>query len=84
LGEREIGVTVRYFAMLREQRGASSEEMKVAPGTAGRLYADLAERHGLSAPLTSLRIAVNHAWALASHPLAEGDIVAFIPPVSGG
>jgi molybdopterin synthase catalytic subunit len=29
-------------------------------------------------------VAVNRTYAAAAHPLAEGDELAFIPPVAGG
>lgn len=32
----------------------------------------------------SLRLAVNHQLATATHPLQSGDEVAFFPPVTGG
>jgi molybdopterin synthase sulfur carrier subunit len=33
---------------------------------------------------TGLRVAVNQAFASADTPLADGDELAFLPPISGG
>ncbi len=76
-------VLVRHFAVLRERRGAASEELEVTPGrTVGELYRELFPP-GKEGALPVL-YAINHAWAPPSQPLAEGDEVAFIPPIGGG
>ncbi len=76
-------VLVRHFAVLRERRGTSAEEVEVAQGTTvSALYAALFPpgREGA----LPVMFAVNHAWAPPGQALAEGDEVAFIPPVGGG
>lgn len=76
-------VVVRHFAMLRERRGVPSEELDVAPGTTvGELYRALFP----PGPEGALPVmyAVNHGWAKPGQALAEGDEVAFIPPIGGG
>ena len=79
-------VRVRLFAALREAVGRGELELELPPvATAeeawGRLVADtpaLADRRrGLAA-------SVNRRYAPFDHPLAEGDELVFIPPVSGG
>ena len=53
--------------------------------TAGQLLPLLAERHpGLDALFASLQLAVNQRYAAREAPLAAGDEVALIPPISGG
>jgi molybdopterin converting factor subunit 1 len=76
-------VRLRFFAVLREQMGTSTERT-VRPGTTvGALWRALvAERPELGA--VPVRFAVNETYVGASHRLAEGDEVAFFPPVSGG
>lgn len=76
-------VRVRHFAALRERRGTESEELDVPAGvTVAALYRSLFPPVGGQ----SLRVmyAVNQSWAPPDHPLAEGDEVAFIPPLGGG
>src|SRR5947208_2795743 len=78
-----IRVRLRFFAALRERMGARAER-SVEPGTTvGALWRALvAERPELAA--TRVRIAVNETYVEPSHRLADGDEVAFFPPVSGG
>lgn len=76
-----IRVRVRLFAMLRERAGRSSVEVELEEGaTAG----DVWPRLGIGEEPPALGVAVNSAYADRSTRLADGDEVAFIPPVSGG
>ena len=76
-------VRLRFFAALREQMGARSERSVPAGTTVGMLWRSLVgERPTLGA--VTVRFAVNEEYVEASHPLGEGDEVAFLPPVSGG
>ena len=79
-------LTVRLFAMLREQAGTDSVELELSEGATGAdaLEALRAQR-GLEA-LDSLpvRLAVNREYAELERELAPGDELAVIPPVSGG
>ncbi len=77
-------LTVLYFAHLRDQRGVDSERVATAAATARDLYRELAQRHGLTLPERSLVVAVNEAMVRWDAPLADGDTVVFLPPVSGG
>ena len=64
-----------------------SEESVEAPAgcTAGQLLAQLAARHsGLQALCPSLQLALNQRYAPRDAPLADGDELALIPPISGG
>jgi molybdopterin converting factor subunit 1 len=76
-------ITVRYFAALREEKGCDEEAVEVSIGTSvDRLYQDIFA----ASPLRGLRVmfAVNQGYVPAGHLLAEGDEVAFIPPLGGG
>lgn len=78
------GITVLYFAHLRDQRGLDAERLATQAPTARELYRELALRHGLTLPERSLIVAINEAMVRWDAPLAEGDTVVFLPPVSGG
>ena len=79
-------VGVRYFAAAREAAGRSDEELPLAPGARVEdLSAALADRHPALAPLLPrLRFALRERFVPAGTALADGDLVALIPPVSGG
>jgi len=82
-------ITVLYFARLREALGRGSERLDLPADikTVGALRAHLAGRGGewagaLSGP--AVRVAVNQVMADAATVLADGDEIAFFPPVTGG
>jgi molybdenum cofactor guanylyltransferase len=75
---------IRYFALLREQAGRSSEELDTPAGTPQELYEELKLRHGLKVGAQFLRVAINDEFADWRAPLADGDTVVFLPPVAGG
>ena len=79
-------LTVRLFAMLREQAGADSVELELSEGATG---ADALEALQAEPGLELLarlpvRLAVNREYADLEAELAPGDELAVIPPVSGG
>jgi len=83
-------ITVLYFARLRESLGKSSEQIKLPADVRDLegLRAMLVARGGAwekeLAPSKPVRAAVNQAMAMGDVPLADGDEVAFFPPVTGG
>ena len=79
-----ITLRIQYFAILREQRGLTTETLTTAAATPAELYAELRARHGFTLPGDRVRAAVNDEFVAASAPLREGDRVVFIPPVAGG
>ena len=72
-------VTVRLFAGLRERAGWSRRELD-GVDRVGDVWPAL----GLGDEPDGLLYAVNREYADADRPLADGDEVALIPPVSGG
>jgi molybdopterin synthase catalytic subunit len=79
-------VTVLFFGALREAMGAK-ERVVTLPGdaTVGALRGLLVESQPAFTPLAArLRVAVNRSFAPDGCALADGDEVAFLPPVSGG
>jgi molybdopterin-guanine dinucleotide biosynthesis protein A len=75
---------VRYFAVLREQAGRSTEELETQAATPGELYEELRRRRGLTVAPEFLRVAVNDEFGDWRSLLADGDTVVFLPPVAGG
>lgn len=72
-------IQVHYFASIREQMGKSHESLEVA-GTA--TVADVWRRVGGTEP--RVLAAVNQEYADFAAALADGDELAFFPPVTGG
>lgn len=84
-----MSLKILYFASLREILGSSSEEIALPDGVAdvASLRAHLAARGEVWSVLTqskSLRAAVNQRLVGAEAGVADGDEVAFFPPVTGG
>ncbi len=77
-------VRVKYFAILREQRGVGEEQVSTESSTAGELYEELRGRHGFTLEAGRLRVAVNDEFVAWTCALREGDALVFIPPVAGG
>jgi len=77
-------VNVRYFALLREQAGRAAEALQTQARTPQELYQQLQRERGLTLAPQFLRVAVNDEFGDWQQPLAEGDTVAFLPPVAGG
>lgn len=77
-------VRVRYFAILREQRGLDDETVTTAAPTAAELYDELRARHGFGLTRERLRVALNDDFKPWATPLRDGDTLVFIPPVAGG
>ena len=77
-------ISVQYFAILREQRGVSQEQLTTSAATPAALYAELRARHNFTLPGDRIRAAVNDAFVDSAGALRDGDRVVFIPPVAGG
>ena len=83
-------ITVLYFARLRETLGTGSERIALpgavrdVEGLRALLVARGGEWEQALAPSRPVRAAVNQAMAHGDTPVADGDEVAFFPPVTGG
>ena len=80
-----IAVRVRFFARLRELAGAETEEVKASTGArVASVYAAMRAYHPALPPQEGVRAALNQEFVEWDAAVADGDEVAFIPPVSGG
>jgi molybdopterin converting factor subunit 1 len=79
-------VRLRYFAALREAAGTDAEALELPDGADVRAAREaLAARYpAMARALPGCAVALNRASAAADAPLAEGDELAFIPPLGGG
>lgn len=79
-------VRVLFFGQLKEITGLDEEDAELSEGARVQ---DLFERYGRRFPKlasfrASIATSVNQEYATWRAPLASGDEVAFLPPVSGG
>lgn len=77
-------IHLTYFASLRERRGTDHETIEVTSSSLRNLYRSLDSAYGFSYTEENIRPAVNDEIAHWERPLADGDRVVFISPVSGG
>jgi sulfur-carrier protein len=82
-------IKLLYFASLRERLGTSGESLDLPRGitTVDLLRDHLAQRGDVWLALTTtrnLRAAVNQTMVGFDAAVADGDEVAFFPPVTGG
>ena len=84
-----IRLQVRLFAGLREAMGWGE---RVVSAPAGATPAAVWQQLGLAeagqcadpTPPATIRVAINQRFATAETALADGDELAFLPPISGG
>ena len=79
-------ITVRVFARLRDIIGASEIQREWPNGSTARVVWDtlVAEHPELNQYGAVVSTAINEEYTRIDHPLADGDEIAFLPPVSGG
>lgn len=81
---------ILYFAWLREKAGIAEEDVTPpeSVNTVGALVDWQKERGGGYAEAFAddalVRAAVNQEHVDRDHPVAQGDEVAFFPPITGG
>lgn len=82
-------IKILYFAGLREKIGHAEERLELPPAitTLGQLRDHLVAldaAHQCLASLRNLKVARNQELAKFDDALADGDEIAFFPPVTGG
>jgi molybdopterin synthase subunit MoaD len=80
-------IKVLFFAQVRELVGEDSLSLNTTANTVEELRQALVargDRWALALEEGKLLSAVNQTLVESSHPIADGDEVAFFPPVTGG
>ena len=75
---------ILFFAELEEKAGTREVEIKAEPMTIKALKEILRAQYSDLPSLNNTIVAVNEEYADEDTVINENDIVAFIPPVSGG
>jgi molybdopterin synthase catalytic subunit len=76
-------VTLLAFGILHDHFPATGA-LQLPQGATVRDLLERCQAIAPAVPLASIAVAVNREYAAAAHPLADGDEVALLPPVSGG
>ncbi len=75
-------IKVKLFASLRERLGFADQDVEVADGhTVGDVWNNIAGTNDLP---DNIMAAVNMDYVRPDTRVADGDEVAFFPPVTGG
>ncbi len=77
-------IKVCYFGLLADRRGLAEERVTTAARTPAALYAELDAAYHLGLATPDFRAAVDDEFVPWDRPLAEGDMLALLPPMSGG
>jgi len=73
-------ITIKYFASLRETHGDSDQQIQADDVSC---VADIMRLQSIALP-ENILVAVNMEYADSDTVVADGDEVAFFPPVTGG
>lgn len=76
-------ITILLFAHLQEELGKDRLELELEELSVKRLKKLLVDKYNLS-KMEQVMTAINEEYALDDDSVKSGDVVAFIPPVSGG
>ncbi|ANB55604.1 molybdopterin converting factor, subunit 1 [Anoxybacillus sp. B7M1] len=75
-------ITLLFFASLKEAVGNGQMSIAYEPITIEQLKRQIEVKYGVN--LQNVMVAVNEEYAQENQRLQPGDVIAFIPPVSGG
>lgn len=74
---------ILFFAHLRDVVGKEAIELDAGGKTVAELKAEMAQTYP-AANLDTVMTAINEEFAANDDTIQAGDVIAFIPPVSGG
>ncbi len=81
---RNKTVHIKYFALLREERGLAAESIDTEANDLAQLYNEVRARHSFSLPVERMAVAVNDGFANWQDRVEDQDVIVFVPPVAGG
>jgi molybdopterin converting factor subunit 1 len=81
-----IRINVLYFAQARDAAGTDAESVSLPTTSSVKMLVSqsMKAHQRLKGMSDTIRIAVNEEIAAEDDRLADGDTVAFLPPIAGG
>ncbi|MBB6454039.1 molybdopterin synthase sulfur carrier subunit [Salirhabdus euzebyi] len=76
-------IKILLFAHLQEELGKDKLEVELDSISVGELKTKLKDTYSLT-QLDQVMVAINEEYAINEDVIKSGDVVALIPPVSGG
>ncbi|MCA9400150.1 MAG: MoaD/ThiS family protein [Candidatus Omnitrophica bacterium] len=77
-------VTIKYFAMLKEETNLSEETIETSANNVYDLYLELQKKYSLTLSPDVVKVSKDEVFVDWQTPLRPDDTVVFIPPVAGG
>ncbi len=77
-------INVLYFASLADEAGRDEEVLSIGDDDLTAIFHQLSQKYHFSLSIDDIAVAVNHEFSDWNAVIADGDTVAFIPPVAGG
>jgi len=77
-------IKVLYFAQLGAQAGRSEETLTTDATQVSEMFADCQAAYQWTLPVDRVRFARNEEFCQGDEALADGDVIAIMPPMSGG
>jgi len=80
-----MNIKILFFGILKDIVGANAMELQLENNsTISKLKERLLNEHGKLNSFSNFSVAVNEEYVETNHVLKANDVVALIPPVSGG
>jgi molybdopterin synthase sulfur carrier subunit len=77
-------IQILYFAQLADLAAKTQETRSLSSSSPAELYAELKEAYNFPHEFKQLQVAVNHQLSSHDTKLKNDDIIAFLPPMTGG
>ena len=78
-------IEILYFGVARDLADKDRERLVLDSSTSvDQVCSELKKKYTGLNDIRSFAIAVNESYASGEHELSDGDVLAVIPPVSGG